>query len=282
MRNRRNEDLSSFDLLLDTMCNTFGGIVFIALLLIILAQAIEVNHPEDAHISPPALSSLPSSVEGITKLPEEELAKALSGLIYKMGQLRQDVSLQARKAQLLKILGADKRRMAATEVNIKVLKKKVEELSREVEVIENQKKRTFRLPRLHTIEKQPVFIALKHKKLYFISDLSHKFSGRRRYDMSDIRVRKSKNRITIEPIPGRGRVIEQGMGVGRSAGLGQALTNINPDREFISFAVFPDSFGEFNQIKDIFLEHGFDYNWLIIKDKFSIVRGKGGAGTHVQ
>ena len=39
-RRTRNIDASSFDMLLDTMCNTFGGIVFIALLLSIVGGTV--------------------------------------------------------------------------------------------------------------------------------------------------------------------------------------------------------------------------------------------------
>jgi hypothetical protein len=43
MRKHATEHGSSFDMLLDTMCNTFGGIVFIALLLAILSGSVRRN-----------------------------------------------------------------------------------------------------------------------------------------------------------------------------------------------------------------------------------------------
>lgn len=48
MSRRSNEEISSLDLLLDTICNAFGGIVFIALLMAILTQATSDTIKADA------------------------------------------------------------------------------------------------------------------------------------------------------------------------------------------------------------------------------------------
>ena len=49
---RRREDASSLELLLDTMCNTFGGVMFIAISLVVVismvrsaSRALEENAP---------------------------------------------------------------------------------------------------------------------------------------------------------------------------------------------------------------------------------------------
>ncbi|MEO8166385.1 MAG: hypothetical protein ABI619_13420, partial [Betaproteobacteria bacterium] len=49
MRRRTNTDDSSLELLLDTICNTFGGILFISMLVVILlnmtSEAVEDSPP---------------------------------------------------------------------------------------------------------------------------------------------------------------------------------------------------------------------------------------------
>ena len=97
-----------------------------------------------------------------------------------------------------------------------------------------------------------------------------------------MRVWKYGNRITIDPIQEKGQIIEPG--AEKTGNFGKALDNIDPLREFICFAVFPDSFGEFNEIKSIFLGHGYDYNWLIIREReeITIISEKGRRGMDVQ
>ncbi len=286
MKNRRNEDLTSFELLLDTMCNAFGGIVFIALLLAIFSQAIELNQLKDAELSHSSSLQPPSSISQFHQLPGGKTMNKFLQLIHETKRL-QDILLNTYQEELAKTLEADGNRIAVIENRIRAVEKRIEYLNQKVKILQNQKERTLRLPRLHVIEKLPVFIAVQHGRLYAVSDLSvtlsdvpATLSGHRGYDLSDVRMREHGNRISFAPIPGRGQSIEQG--AERSGRLRDALTNIDRDREFISFAVFPDSFGEFNQVKSIFLEHGFEYNWLIIREQISIVRGKGGNGMHVQ
>ena len=45
-RLRQNEDESSLELLLDTMCNTFGGVMFIAISLFVVISAVRTATPE--------------------------------------------------------------------------------------------------------------------------------------------------------------------------------------------------------------------------------------------
>ncbi len=48
-----------------------------------------------------------------------------------------------------------------------------------------------------------------------------------------------------------------------SGKLNAALKNLNPSHEYILFCVYKDSFAEFNHVKKLFVDKGFDYNWII-------------------
>jgi len=167
------------------------------------------------------------------------------------------------------------------EKRIKTVEKKIKDLDADIKNLKIEKERALRFPRLHAIDKQPVFIAVHYGKMYPISDLSSPFSDSRGYDLSHVRVWEEGNRTTIDPIPGKGHLIEKG--AGKSARFRAVLGNIDSKKEYISFAVFPDSFGEFHTLKSMFVEIGFDYNWFIIRERLSIIRGKGaGGGQHAQ
>ena len=148
MGRQNNGDLTSFELLLDTMCNTFGGIVFIALLLAILSQALEVNHlVEDAQLIEDA--QLPGS------FPRSHLPGDYS--LHKLQYLQQVNLIKIHREQLAKTLEADKNSIFRAKERITALEKKVESLNLEVESLQNQRKMAIRLPRLHTAEKKTVF-----------------------------------------------------------------------------------------------------------------------------
>ncbi|MBF0376822.1 MAG: hypothetical protein HQK72_05015 [Desulfamplus sp.] len=263
MRSRRNDDFSSFELLLDTMCNTFGGIVFIALLLTLLAQSIEIKSDSKD------LNS--NKIEQINNKNSND-----SNPIQQIHQIKEKIQTNTEI-------------IALSKENIKALEQEIEVLNQEIlnsEKIKNQE-RELRLPKLHKIDKSPVFIAIRYGKFYAITNVSHSITNissekwgnsGRGYDSSEIFINEYNNITNIELLSGRGQIIKKG--AEKSGKLQQALLNINNQKEFINFAVFPDSFSEFNYVKELFINRGFDYNWFIIKKQLSLVKGVG--QIHVQ
>ncbi|MBF0230029.1 MAG: hypothetical protein HQK63_10675 [Desulfamplus sp.] len=258
MRSRRNDDLSSFELLLDTMCNTFGGIVFIALLLTLLAQSIEVK----------------SDSKDLNTNKIHQANKKNSNDSKQLQQIR----------QIKKKIQTNTESIASAKENIKALEQEIEILNQEILIsakFKNQE-RELRVPKLHQIDKSPVFIAIRHGKFYAITNISYSItnisSGKwgnsgRGYDSSDIFINEYNNITNIELLSGRGQIIKKG--AEKSGKLQQALLNLNNQKEFINFAVYPDSFAEFNYLKELFINKGFDYNWFIIKNQLSLVKGAG-------
>lgn len=70
---KRDPDASSFDMLLDTMCNTFGGICFIALLIAIISAALPKEVSEEEHMQ----EMLTSEIVQQLKKTESELREAV-------------------------------------------------------------------------------------------------------------------------------------------------------------------------------------------------------------
>ena len=65
MSRRRTRKQDSLELLLDTICNTFGGVLFIAILVVMLLQQTggAPAIPSPAPVSPVELQSLASQME---------------------------------------------------------------------------------------------------------------------------------------------------------------------------------------------------------------------------
>ncbi len=275
MRNRRSDDLSSFELLLDTMCNTFGGVVFIALLLTLLTQSIEItssskNNINDSHNS---LNQLDSSKVDISN----------KAALKNVEQIRVNTMLNEERDVLQKIIKDNINLVEATKQNIKQIRNKIELANQDIAKYAkvSHKERKFRLPKLHPINKAPIFIAIKNGRLYTITDISYSIANvssqswgnsLRGYDKSDILIRMQNNKIKIELLPDKGQLIKKG--AEKSGKLQQAILNINPVKEFINFAVYPDSFKEFNYVKEIFVNRGFDYNWYIFEEQLSFIKGR--------
>lgn len=255
MRKYRQDDLTSFELLLDTMCNTFGGIVFIALLLTILSQAIGNSNTENTPVEPrpePEINTSQSEIQGLRDQSNE------------LTTLRNDLEARLNNSLMDIALTKDK------------IERQGSELERLTEAVDHEKKmreRPLRLPRLHAISKVPVFLAIQHGKFYAINDVSTSYNRHRVYDRSDIGVRESGGDTAIDTLPGRGQVIKEG--AEKFGKLKQAITNINPQNEFVSFAVDRNSFAEFIYVKNLFIQQGFDYHWVVQEGTIHITKTSG-------
>ena len=96
MSRRRGGEASSLELLLDTMCNTFGGVMFIAISLFVVISAMEPNRPTEP--APEAETMSPEELrEEIARLEKElrRVAQRLESSRREMA-LRQDQELDRR------------------------------------------------------------------------------------------------------------------------------------------------------------------------------------------
>lgn len=261
VRNRDDDGSGSFELLLDTMCNTFGGVLFIALLLTILSQSVDMTTQPD-----------------IEKNQRFTLHK--QELVRKIEVIKSNLYLEGERDKLTEAISADRVLLASSKESVKALEREIELLNEKISEAQKPQQRRLRLPKLHPVKKSPVFLAIRQDKFYSITNVSYAITNlsesswiERGYDTSDIFIREYQEKITIELLTGRGQMINSGSE--NRGKLKQAISNLNPAKEFITFAVYPDSFAGFNYVKEIFIERGFEYNWIVIKDKLSLVKRAG-------
>jgi hypothetical protein len=79
---KKNQASDSFELFLDTICNTFGGIVFLAILLAIMIQTrsiVSTEQPDDRNASPDQVREAVSELESLAR-EQQELQQAISTL----------------------------------------------------------------------------------------------------------------------------------------------------------------------------------------------------------
>lgn len=225
MRNKSDNSQSSFDLLLDTICNAFGGIVFISLLISLFIQS--GVQQEDKKIKNLKPSPQPGPIKP-TDLPGEidKIKISVNGMLASIGQIKGEIGL----------------------------------LDGEIANAKAGQQRQLRLPRMHEITgKKTIIMAVNSGKIYIMHDL---FDESHSLEASDANVEENDKGVIIKLFANKGQQLIKGS---ESSGkLKAALDNLNPSNEYIFFCVYKDSFAEFNQVKSLFVQKGFDYNLAFI------------------
>lgn len=296
MRRKKSDgNISSFDLLLDTMCNTFGGIVFIALLLSILAGSVTRMENEASGSKADKvmdverelllsrleadLQSMEMARDKILKvLPTANSPPALSNntldtvaaAVEKQGRTigEVDAELKALLHKAETLTGASD----SMQVEMEAFKTEIRELTAEIAAVKSNKTRKTRMPQLHNADGlRPVFFAVSDGKFYSVNDVSKPYAPRsnREYCPADVVVEAGPGLEIVEFRAGAGQKITPGCH--EEGRLREALQNLNRTREYASFQVSPNSFREFNIVKTAFVEQGFSYNWLVGERTMKIV-----------
>lgn len=287
---REEEEGGSLDMLLDTLCNTFGGIILIALLL-----ALSVNK---------------KSVELYDKLVKTDDNK--SELIREREQLKNSLlDLQDEQAVVLEDLEDEADRMreeiedtkdnlddlnsdaSAAEIlakrekekleNLKELELKEEEerLSLEEEVarletiLEHQelsqelKKKPYRkvsLPQQKDTRKKPLPVIVAHGKMYPMVRFGIGKVAKNEDGLTWNQTPDERFRIEVDPNKGVDPMNEQIL-EGFLSSVRNAPRSVRQSF-FLNLFVFSDSesFGVFNKIRDEAVLRDLDYNWVPISE----------------
>lgn len=96
---RAHADESSLELLLDTMCNTFGGVIFIAISLVVVISGIKSAMPESAPETPETLRQLEIEMAAVV-----DLLRAQENASREVEQELKFRDLEANREQLRRIL----------------------------------------------------------------------------------------------------------------------------------------------------------------------------------
>ncbi len=286
MRGRGTGETDSMDLLLDTMCNAFGGIVFIALLLVIIAQSLgdpqqqkpdasttmQVNEQMEQQLQMAALASQKSILEMALSLQEEadsldvdvgaresqedlrRLSNDNESLTDAVRELEEQIKVAEEKS------ASAKEDAAASEDVVSTISREVAELQTKIAKAKKTEQRDLRLPRRQKTNKTPFFVGLRNGKFYCISSLRG-----RGYDSEDVWAEEGplQTIVTLKDDAGQ-MVVEGSEGHGKLARL---LRELDPKRYFVDFAIHTNSFSQMLKVRDALLERGFNYEWGVISGR---------------
>ena len=280
MRKRRTTSHSSLELFLDTICNVFGGIVFIAILI-----AIQIRHTEGTIQPPEALSperiaeaqqeldQISADIETLRVLfettsatlpkPIDPAAFERADLYYKLSAAKGAAAVK--KAELLnQHLAWEKERIdwEDSTKNVKTLlqqaKNDRQRLAEEVgklnrQVAQNQRKENVYMPKLREAagNKSPKTFILNFNRLYFEGDKKN----------FDYILNESDGSKTVIPKKNAGILVED---TPRSKKQIYNLFNKNVDsrKEYPSIRVYGDSADSWHIIREMNVHFGVEYELI--------------------
>jgi hypothetical protein len=288
MNLRRQRPNDSLDMLLDTMCNTFGGIILLAVLVTLLtsrereirggttSDSREMLQRRLAIAQTNLQQSLQLSASLQAKAGDQKWKKQITLLSTRkelqdeLQQIREAIVQSSKElesasaadpAERLKFLNGQlaaaqarkleaQNSLAAAEENSNRLKQRLDSMDKQAAILINESQRPLRLPLEHQTGKRVIYVIARYGHIYLCRnpDLSR--------NESDINWTSSLDSETAEPIRGRG--IDPNLD---PTGLKNFLSSQSSESIYLVFCVFEDSFPAFIRAKQITVDAGFAYGW---------------------
>ncbi|WP_237228626.1 hypothetical protein [Rubinisphaera sp. JC750] len=300
MARRRTENADSLELLLDTICNMFGGIVFISLLVVLMMQTSPSSSTsENTPIDPLDVQKLQRDWE-IARAQAERTRQARSQQLEFLGKyvppdlkerLDELYSLDQANSDLeertLDLQGSNLEKVAEIEeTNQKFAnsEKSLAELQDEVASLDSELKQAIdehavvmpRAKRLPTVE--ALQVSVRFNRLYFRHDLTQLQNGSWVPNLDDYVVTSDSGgsyEVQVKPTAG----VDLSDKEAAKAVLRSKLKAFAPSHWAVSLSLWPESFAVFRDIREILHELGYRVT-AITPD--SAVQDRGGRGRMFQ
>ena len=294
MKTGRFTQSDSTGLLLDTVCNVFGGIILIALLVALLAQETESQLKLD--VNPDArMELLQRRVDRIiaenkrVRAKNAEMEKQVAALIdptigkllntieaakQELAQMLNNLAAMQRKLEISNLdaedflenleqakseadaeLAREESRSLRLEAQLSQFKQQEQELTSQRKAGKEKQTVRLRLPKERTTGKEQVWVLVRYGKLY--PTYLRQGSREIRNNISIDWTEQSGSR-KAEPIADRGITVLE-----NSEEWQRYLRSLDAQREFLAFVVWPDSYKAFNVAKVSTVSRGLSYGWEI-------------------
>ena len=289
MNLRRKPPGDSLYLLLDTLCNAFGGIILLAVLVVLLtskekSQSATASDSQEMLQRRLALAetNLQLSLELAASLnakandprwkqqmtllsTRKELQDSIQQIRDTVLQSSQelDAANAADPAERLKFLNAElttaqtrklevQNSLAAEEENINRLKQRMADMEKQMTAKLDELQRPLRLPKEHETGKRVVYIIVRYGHIYPCrnSDLSR--------NETDINWTSTLNNEIAEPIRGKGL---------DPNAVAPYFSGLSGNNVYVVFCVFEDSFPSFIRAKQSTVASGVAYGWEPFRDQ---------------
>ena len=279
----------SLELLLDTICNTFGAVIFISILLSLLVRDGGVRK---------GIASLPEEVSAVIAARNQEIAQAKARQMALELQLAQQQDVLDRFASA-ESKGLANEIMAAADNQVQLLEQKTEvvdgmtqaesqaltmeatmkqqalklqqtqqqhkALLQEMQQTTTLSSRTARIPRIRRTEKFGLAYMLHEGRLYRATTPDGEID-----EMDCIRT-EAGGMTRIAPRADSGMAVPQESVAAQDHAverhkLQAKFQQIDKARQFVRLFVSRNSFAQFIPVKDALIEHGLEYEVILFSD----------------
>jgi hypothetical protein len=304
---RRQPPQDSLDLLLDTMCNAFGGIILMAVMIALLARQVprpsRGQQTDDAELLQRRITRASAEVERLRASLDDLNTRASSpALAERMTLAREQARLQAqlenaqaaarrgpgaaspavdpaaRLAQLRSqmeeaILQANSasNALAASKEDSARLQQRVADLERQLSQAKADSEQTLRLPREHQSSLIAFHVAVRYGLVYPLYDANLN------RNTESVKWTPFKEDTFVEPRPGAGLDPAR-----HPAAFTSLLSSLPKNRYYLSFYVYEDSWAAFNLAKQMALKSGLQYGWRPKESDDILLFSTGGSKVPVQ
>ncbi len=296
---RQEIDNTSFDLFLDTICNTFGGVVFLAILLAILIQTRAiVKDPERRREEAPSpaevrelmaqLDAANAKYDAITtaleRLPPTETSnvndqykKLVSERETLEAQIETTIREQASRtkslgAQLVKNAELAKQNAEIPE-ELKKAEAKVGEKDESLKEVVSKRQTTLRLPREKASSASSLLVLLKSSRFYLA--MTPSTTARTFND----------EHVKTEPTVGGGVIVNPRSGRGwemTDKQVAETIKSAKARGHVVTIAVWPNSYAEFAVLKKEMVENQVSYQLWPQRQDEQLTVYFGGGQSRVQ
>jgi hypothetical protein len=301
-RRQRDTTSDSLELLLDTICNVFGGIILMAILVVILTQTSASQIPtasaEDLERALEGrkvafeclrLEARVNDLSDQERLLRETYQAVVSPNTAKLVDARQKFlsaidEADSRLEALQSELSASRKGITKAALEVAAMDRKTGEKLREVEQLQHRLrnmpkpiKKRIRLPhRRGSARGVPRYYVVKGAKVYPCGTDGIRWSGppfqREACMITPITI-GGRPAARIGPIEDEGFNVQEDKG--GAAGFLRSLTRFRPDSYYVVFAVYRDStsYASFQRLKHIVLNRGYAHAIIAVsvqRDAFTV------------
>ena len=283
-------DSGSLELLLDTITNAFGGIVFLAILIVVLLETTtddvgaESGYDQldvvERRLKIQDLEAEKDRLEVERKFSDKVVAELadpeLVATIAELAELKgkRDKKEQQKSTVVDKINALQKntksiqQELSQLDADLLNASRAVGELGNNLKSERQRRTVNARFPEERSTSKNAFNLTLRYGRWYV--DLLPSS----RPNLEDFAVLDEGGEyLTVTPKPYRGKPIVEGDRLSNS--FLQYLKQRNPQQDYISVSIWDDSFGEFQLLRDYLVSQGLEYRLIVLTDGDFVVYGAG-------
>ncbi len=299
MRKRRFRGQSdSLDLLLDTICNTFGGIIFIACLVTLLTRESNTGphramEQADVDMLKRRIDVATSDIEKLEALiaqqterraavstlaaRRDELTDAITEMRAKAADAGRQAADQPPSGELQRLRAANRplrneierllNAVTSSEKEIARLESRQKELAKKTAAAKTQNREQLRFPKEGKQEKSPFWVILKHGRIYPV-----------RGDNGDL----NNTTLIWEPVGDEGQRVTPRPAAGavlpaEAENLAAQLRAVSSGRQYLTVCLFPDSYDTWREYRRIAQSVGLEYGLKFFNKNDDLFMSKNGS-----